>query len=58
MVDYEKLEKMLLRCIALVGLNGLAFVYDQEWLPAAIGVDAMVLGFSINNARTNKKEAQ
>lgn len=53
MVDYEKIEKMALRCIALVGINVLALVYDSEWLPAALGVDAVVLGVVLNGKRAN-----
>ena len=46
-MDFAKVKKLVLESIALIGINGLAFVYDAEYIPMAIGIDCLVLGIEI-----------
>lgn len=45
----NRVETLILRCIALVAINGLALVYDSQWLTVAIAADFAVLGYSLKN---------
>ncbi len=38
------------RSIALVGINVLALIYDSQYVPFALGVDALVVGVEIKSA--------
>jgi hypothetical protein len=49
MIDYDKCKTLILQSIALVAINVLAFVYDGQYVPLAIGVDALVLGFNLRD---------
>lgn len=46
-MDWEKCKSFALQLTALVCVNVLAFLYDGEYIPVAIGTDALVLGFNV-----------
>lgn len=46
-MDYEKLERMGLKFIALLGINAIAFIFDHEYIPVALGADAIALGYEL-----------
>lgn len=33
--------------LALFGANSLALIYDHEWIPVALGIDAVLLGVEL-----------
>lgn len=52
-MNIKELESLVLKAIALVGINGLAFCFDAEYIPMAVAVDALMLGVEIKG-RLNK----
>lgn len=38
------------QAIALIGINILALIYDSQYVPFALGVDALVLGVELKSA--------
>ena len=48
-MNYEKLKTIILQSIALVAINIMAFIFDGQYIPMAIGIDALVLGFNIRD---------
>jgi len=44
----EGLERLILKSIALLGLNIVAFIYDGQYIALALGVDALMLGVELN----------
>lgn len=46
-MNWEELRKTILQAIALIGMNALAFIYDAEYVPAVLLVDATILGVEI-----------
>jgi len=56
-LNWEELRKTMLQGIALIGMHVLAFVYDAEFVPLALGVDAVILGVTIYAKATSQKDA-
>lgn len=44
-----KIHKTVHELLALIFINGLAFVYDSNYIMMALGIDAMVLGVNIRD---------
>lgn len=51
-MNFQEVKRLVLEAIALVGINGLAFVYDAEYIPLAIGIDCLVLGIEAKGIMT------
>lgn len=53
--DYKKYTNkhysLVLQIIALLGINGLAFIYDGQYIPMAIGIDALILGINLKSQK-------
>lgn len=43
----NKRFNIILQIIALVCINGLAFVYDGQYIPLSVGIDALILGINL-----------
>jgi hypothetical protein len=56
-MNLKELESIIKQSIALVSVNVLAYVYDGQFLWLAIGLDALALGYNINDLKKAKKEA-
>jgi len=54
-MNIKEVESLILKSISLACLNLVAFVYDGEWIPFALGVDALMLGVEVKN-HIGKKE--
>lgn len=54
-LDLDKLEKILMKAIALIGLHIIAFVYDGQWIYVVAGIDCTLFGITIRNGITEKK---
>lgn len=48
-MNAKELKNLILESIALIGINGLAFYFDAEYIPLAIGIDCTVLGIEIKS---------
>jgi len=48
--DWGELRKV----IALVCMNIIAFIYDQNWIMYVLGIDAVILGFEIKERVKNR----
>lgn len=46
-MNWEEARKTILQAIALIGMNGLAFVYDANYVAGVLLVDATVLGVEV-----------
>jgi hypothetical protein len=53
----EKFGSIIKQGIALISVNVLAYVYDGQFLWLAIGLDALALGYNINDLKKAKKAA-
>lgn len=53
-MNLTAVKKIVLEAIALIGINALAFVYDAEYIPLAIGIDALVLGVELKGVTSSK----
>ena len=56
-MNWEEFRKTILQIIALTGMHVLAFVYDAEFVPLALGVDAVILGVTIYAKTASQKDA-
>lgn len=52
--SFNDVKSCVLQAMALVGINGLAFIYDGSYVPLAIGIDALVLGFDLKSMVQSK----
>jgi hypothetical protein len=43
------IEQLCLKVIALICLNAIAFIFDGQYIPVALGIDALTLGFSLKD---------
>ena len=59
METIDKCGNIIKQGIALAAINILGFVYDGQWLYAAIAVDLLVLGYDIKSlVDSSKSKAQ